>query len=324
MTWGKLRFQLLNGAGDKKPSLDLLDEWLVSRYEQVLEAGDWIGIRARTSLETIAAYQSPATGASPDDTVTLTAGSTAVVGLATSFTSDIVGMRFFRPGDVAVYTIAGYTSSTLITLDRPYEGDDADPVGTVYSACPYSYMQDIYSLPGDCKAVTSIIDAVTGYPLTPFTQAELDMTAGPRTTIDDPQSYAEIEDTSENAGPPVLHQIQFYPAPRSALGYTLEYLRNANTFDGTNINDSPLPFVSQSVLLYGVRADIAIWQGKMPAAAAFEALFSKELNRLLMVEHAQRRSKPTMRMAARFIRHRLERASRGFNNAWGPGAGGPN
>jgi hypothetical protein len=200
-----------------------------------------------------------------------------------------------------------------------------DAAATVYAASPYAFMQNVYALPADCRAVESILDAATAYPLQAMTQAQLDASAGPRTMVEDPQIYAVAEDSPEvYAGAPTLHQVELYPPPQRARGYTVEYLRAAYGFDGTNLAASPLPFVSQSILLFGVRADIAVWQGKLPAAQAYELKYQEELKRLLMIEHSQRRSKPKFVMADRFTRHRLERASRGFSNGWRGGqAGGP-
>jgi hypothetical protein len=316
MTWGQIRFQLLQSTPGL--SLDLLDAWLNSRYEQVLESGDWTGIHARSILETTAAYQSAT------DSVTLTVGSTAVVGSGTAWTRAATqGFKFYRPGDTALYTVTAWTDATHFTLDRPYEGNGVDATGTVYAGAEYVLMQNVYALPPDCRSVERILDPVTGYRLAQLTPGELDAAAGTRTLIDDPQSFAAIEDQPESIGYSPQHQVELYPPPRLARGFTVEYVRAPYGFDGTNQTASPLPFVSQSVLLFGVRADIATHLGKLPQAAAYEAKFQEELLRLLRIEHTQRRAKPTLHMADRFTRHRMARSGRGFNNAWGPGAGGP-
>jgi hypothetical protein len=304
-TWGYLRHQLLiTNPGN---SLDLLDEVLNSRYTTVLEAADWTGIHARATLETQAAYLSTT------DTVTLTVGSAAVVGLGTAWTNAIVGQRFYSVGDVALYTVTAWTDATHFTLDRPYEGRGIDAPGVVYAGSGYVFMANVYSLPADCRSIERILDSLTGYPLKQFTPAEMDASAGPLTMVGEPQSWAEIEDTAEVIGSPTAHQVQLYPPPLLARGLTVEYLRNAFYFNGTNLAQSPLPFISQAVLLFGARADLAIAAGKLTQGAAYEAQFKTELQRLLLVEFAQRRAKPTMTMASRFTRHRLARVLRGNN-----------
>jgi hypothetical protein len=298
-------------------SINVVDEFLNTRYEQVLEATDWTGLRSRSTLETQAAYQSAT------DTATLTVGSSAVVGVGTAWTSARIGQKFYRTGDTPVYTVAAWTDGTHLTLDRAYEGNGSDAAGVVYAGSAYVFMQNVYALPSDCRSVERILDADSNMPLVPLTPAALDASAGTRALVADPDCYAEIEDSPESA-PPVLHQVELYPPPLYARGFTVEYLRAAFSFNGLNLTQSPLPFVSSSVLLYGVRADVAAFQGKLPLAQMYEAKFQEELKRLLLVEHAFRRQKGTLQMAGRFTRHRLARSTRGLNTAWRGDPGGAN
>lgn len=325
MTWGQLRFTLQTSLPGV--TLDLLDEWLNCRYEAVLSSCDWTGIDYHTTLMTTAAYQSGS------DTVTLTLGNAGVVGVGTTWTAAAtLGMQFYRPGDSVIYTVTAWNSATSITLDRPYEGNGADAVGTVYSASAYVFMQNVYPLPADVSIVVTCLDPVTGFPLTPFTKDAADVSWGPRTLVQDPESYCITDDSNESA-PPVVHQIELFPPPLYARGIKIKYQHSAIGFDGSSTGASPLPWVSNSVLLYGVRADAnAHLAGKTDAAGEkaaylglakmYELKFDSELARLLRQEHVQRRQKRPLQMATRFIRHRLTRAGRGFNNDWGPGAGG--
>jgi hypothetical protein len=125
MTWGQLRLQLQIGVPGV--SLDLLDEWLNSRYQQVLEATDWMGLIGHATLATVAAYQSGT------DSVTLTVGSATVTGAGTAWTSGPAGLRFYCPGDEAIYTVDAVGGAGTLTLDRGYEGLGIDPAGTVYT-----------------------------------------------------------------------------------------------------------------------------------------------------------------------------------------------
>jgi hypothetical protein len=314
MTWGQLRLQLQTSAPGI--SLDLLDEWLNTRYEQVLEATDWMGLKAHATIQTQAAYQSAT------DTVTLTVGSAAVTGVGTAWTGAITGQRFYRPGDTAIYT-AAQVSGTSLTLDRPYEGNGSNAAGTVYAGSAYVLMQNVYQLPSDCRSVVTVLNPVNDLPMQAMTKDGLDASAGPRTLVNDPQCYAAYDDSPETS-PPVLHQIEFYPPPLRARGCPMEYLRAALGFDGGNTSGSPLPFVSNSVLLAGVRADIQLHLKDFNAAKGYEAMYQEELARLLRVEHQQRRTKTALKMAPRFTRHRLARTDRSFGRGWGPGQGGPN
>lgn len=306
-TWGQLRLILSTSSPDV--SLDLLDSYLNTRYSSVLSATDWLGLKGHATVSSTSAYQSIA------DSVTLTVGSNAVTGAATAWTSAITGQNFYRPGDTALY-VATYVSGTSLTLDRPYEGLGLDPAGTVYAASPYVFMQNVYSLPADCNAIVTVLNPVTNAPMHGMTKDELDRSAGARTFVADPTTWAEYDDSAEPvppaSTPSVLHRIEFYPPPLRARGFALEYLRNPYPFDGTNTQRSPLPFVTDKVLLEGARADIATAAGGMAMAMKYEGSFERELARMLLVEHAQRRVKAPVQMASRFTRHRLARACRGY------------
>jgi hypothetical protein len=311
-TWGNLRLILQTGAPGV--SLDLLDSWLNARYEALLESTDWTGLKAHATIQTQAAYQSGT------DTVTLTVGSAAVVGVGTAWTSDITGRSFYRPGDTVVYT-ATYVSATSLTLDRPYESNGGDAAGVVYAGSAYVFMTNVYSLPSDCRSVVEVLDPVTGLPMASFTSAGLDASAGSRARVGDPHAWDAWDDSAESS-PPVLHQIEFFPPPLRARGIPLEYLKATLGFDGGNTAGSPVPFLSSRVLLDGVRADIALYQNNFNAAKGYEALYQDELARLLRLEHAQRRKITALKMADRFTRHRLGRIARTVAAGWRGGTPG--
>lgn len=322
-TWGGLRMQLaLSMPG---VPLDSWDEFINGRYEQVLEAADWQGVKYHAALQTIAAYQSTS------DTVTLTVGSASVAGVGTAWTSAAtLGMKLYRPGDTVIYTVAAWGSSNSLTLDRPYEGKGTDLAGVVYAGAAYVLMQNVYALPADVRTVVSLIDPVSGLPLQQMSKEGLDAAAGVRTLVQDPQCWALTDDSTEES-PPVAHQVELYPPPMRARGISVEYLHAADGFDGSNTGAGPMPWVSMSVLLYGCRADGHAYLAGQSAEPGphlqlvkmYEAKFQEELARLLRVEFQQRRPKTALRMADRFTRHRLARSTRGLANNWGIGAGGP-
>jgi hypothetical protein len=252
----------------------------------------------------------------------LTVGSAGVTGQGTAWTSAITGLKFYRPGDTVIYTVA-YVGAAALTLDRPYEGPGTDSAGTVYAGAAYVLMQNVYALPSDVATITSVLDPISGLPLERLSKDELDASAGVRTLVQDPSIFAAYDDTGES-NPPVLHQIEFYPPPLRSRGFPLEYIHAAAAFDGATTGASPLPFVSQTVLLYGCRADIAAHLKDYDGAKLYETKFQEELARMLRVEHQQRRKKPVLQMASRFTRHRMQRAGRGLATDWGPDAGGPN
>lgn len=316
MTWGTLRLLLQSGAA-AGVSLDLIDEALNARYEQVFQATDWMGLHAHATIQTLAAYESGS------DTVTATVGSATITGVGTAWGGEWAGRRFFIPGDAVYYTILAVGAVAELTLERPYEGTGADPAGTVYAGRSYVVMQQIYALPTNCVAVVTLLDPNTGLPLKKFSQEELDRSVGQRPRIGDPTCWAVYDDSEETASP-VVHQVEIAPAPKFSRGIPLEYVKSAVGFDGSSTNNSPLPWVSSAVLLAGARADIAMHLAAEAAkannsvAAAFhsravlnyETKFQEELARMVKVDHQQRRTPTAMRMAPRFTRHRLARVRR--------------
>jgi hypothetical protein len=303
MTWGQLRLTLQIAAPGV--NLDLLDAWINARYEKILERTDWSGLTRHGTIQTAAAYQ-PGT-----DTVTLLVGSAGVTGAGTSWTSALAGKRFYRPGDTALYTVATVPGAGSLTLDRAYEGNGADTPGTLYPGAAYVLMQNVYALPADVRSVVNLLDPATGSPMARFSHAELDETAGARTQVGEPAAYAVYDDSAET-DPPVAHRIEFWPPPLRAAGVPIEYVGAAIGFDGENTSDGPLPWVTTAAMLNGVLADIQLHLKEYAGAKFYEALFQEELSKMLLLEHGQKRKIVPLRMAPRFTRHRLARATRGY------------
>lgn len=314
MTWGQLRFALQSEAGDGI-SLDLIDGWLNGRYETILKAADWTGVRAHLTLVTLAAYQSAA------DTCTLTVGSQTVTGSGTAWDDTRLGQRFYRPGDAAVYTVTGVASATSLTLERPYEGIGSAAPATVQAGSAYVFMQNVYQLSADCGTVQSILDPLS-QPLCPFSEARMDMLTASRALLGDPMAWDPYDDSDPVDGP-VLHQVELYPPPLYARGLQVTYIRAAIGFDGENTDGSPLPWISDVTLLEGCRADLALRQEKLAKCAVHETKFQKQLAQDLLKEF-RGRPQASLAMADRFTRHRLARSERG-RSAWRGGTpGGPN
>jgi hypothetical protein len=328
-TWGQLRFQLQAGSPGGV-SLDLIDEWLNGRYTAVLQSNAWQGAKAHATIATTAAYRSTT------DSATFTVGSASVTGAGgTNWLVARIGQKMYRPGDTATYTVTAVGGVAALTLDRAYEGN-GEAVGTAFAGSAYVFMQNIYALPADCRSVVTILNPSTGLPLDEYTQDGLNASAGARTLVGDPAAFAVADDSAETS-PPVLHQVELYPPPLTARGFALEYIRDAAVWDGSSTNKSPLPWVTDQVLLQGVRADMATYlagqaaaagqlgaaQAHLATAGRYQSMYQAELQRILRVEHQERLGAQRFSMAPRFTRHRLARGTRG-QRTWGPGQGGPN
>jgi len=299
--------------------LDLIDEWLRGRYKAVLLATDWTGLHGHGILQTTAAYESTTA-----ESVTLTVGSASVTGVGTNWTDPgVTGRQFYRVGDNVVYSVAGLLAPTSLQLDRPYEANGTSAPGAQTTGNAYAFMTDIYALPDDARTPVTIINPVNQKPLQEMTKGEMDIARGSRSTVSDPWTFAIVDDSDENS-PPVRHRVQFYPPPKYSRGFTVSYLRNANEFNGENTGASPLPFVTDAILLAGARAEAWLHLENFAKAAGYERAFAVELDRILLDEHARNRKTTTMHMASRFSRHRLSRVDRMYGRNWGKGQGSPN
>jgi len=86
--------------------------------------------------------------------VTVTNGSTTVTGNGTTFTAGMVGRWFKADGDGEWYKIAGFTSTTVITLKDSYEG-------TTGAGASYT-IAEVCELPEDFQDIPVIL-AVSDY-----------------------------------------------------------------------------------------------------------------------------------------------------------------
>lgn len=80
-------------------------------------------------------------------TVDITSGSATVTGTSTVFTSAMVGRRFKVNGDDEVYIVETFTSTTVIVLNRTYNGTTVDDGN-------YEILDDLFSMDSDFDRLT--------------------------------------------------------------------------------------------------------------------------------------------------------------------------
>lgn len=113
---------------------DLIKDSIRWSQDEILGAYDWSFMLTQGYIFTIAPYT---TG-----TVTVTNGSTALTGASTTFTRNMIGRKFRLSDSAPMYVIVGYTSATVLTLNKVYDG-------TTAATQTYSIFKDEYALPGD-------------------------------------------------------------------------------------------------------------------------------------------------------------------------------
>ena len=288
-TWGEIRFRLSKAHPGVDP--DLLDSYINSAYELILDARPWRGLRAEGALDTVAAHA--------DGSVALTNGSATVTGTATAFTAAMTGRRFRRASDSDMYTVE-YVSPTELTLDRAYSGATGTQLG-------YRVFQHIYDLPGFVKYLTDL-RAPLGRGIGKKTQDFLNDYYPGRPGHGAPTIWAEAPDSDELA-PEIVHRVELYPIPEQAERLPYTFQKAAFAFDGESTSVSPMPWVRTNAIVFRARALIYVDEKDSASADRYEAMANRELDSMHLVE-SQRRGSHQIEMAARFTEHRMRR---GFN-----------
>jgi hypothetical protein len=234
MKYGQIRM-LVTQALPEAIAPDLVDLHILGRYTQLLDMLPWPRRAGRAVVQTTAPHE---TG-----TVTVTAGSTAVAGSGTGWTSGMNGLTFRAEGSLEGYTFT-YVSGTSGTLDRPYEGSTATGAG-------YQLCQTLYSLPADCRVVHSLQDLVTGVELQPTRGAAWrDLVAS--TEGDGPLRYRLAPDSATD--PPRM-RVEVWPVPQTVHGLQVEYSADETGFSGAAPTASLLPWMRPQCLVEGAVAD---------------------------------------------------------------------
>jgi hypothetical protein len=294
LTWGQIRLSLQQTVPGI--SLDLIDEFLTTRYARVLDHTRWLGAEGTAYVQTATPYRSTT------DTVFVTQGSNVVTGSGTAWTSALTGQKFQVVSDGPFYTFT-YVSATSATLDRVFEGLTNSGLG-------YLLFTNVYPAPPDFKELLpdGLTSADDGFPLDILSEAQLNDSAGFRDVIGEPGAVAvTISPTSLDGG--TTWQFEFFPIPSQAKGYPVRYQRTAAAFDGTNTGATSLPFVSDGVILAGCRSDIWAHMGNPAKTQFYELKFQDEL--MTMVKADRRKRAPEVVMPAkRLTRHRIARLVR--------------
>jgi hypothetical protein len=301
MTYGDIRMRLVQAAPGV--SLDLIDGWIIDRYQSILDKLPWQRLENETVIETAAEYS---TG-----TLTVTNGSAVIAGVGTTWTGAMTG-RIIRPfgqpitipetdspGGPTYYEFT-YSAAGTASLDRPYE--DASAAGVAYRI-----NQNVYPLPDGTRLVRGITDARNSRLLTRTTLAQLNESAPERAAYGNPQFWALYIDQASN--PPVL-QVELYPVPVNGYGLFADTVLDgdANVTAGAT-SASLLPWLRPACLNAGVMADISAhlkdWNSEKSYAAKY-AIYLADMVR----NEAQRIGPKKIQIADRFARHRARRWSR--------------
>lgn len=300
--------------------LELLDGWIMDRYQALLDQLPWKRIESNITIQ------------APNEvnvgTVTIEIGSNVVLGAGTAWTSAQTGWYFRLPGDDAYFAFT-YVSPTQGTLDRLYDGffggqqEGASPPPPVVPMSGLSYQLDqaIYPLPANVRLIQGVRDLDNDYDLAKMSQQEMNASVPSRSDYGDSKFYSITMDSATE--PPVM-QIELYPIPMELTGYAVQVICEDINFGPGQTSVAALPFVRPAALNSGVSADVCLWMEKLAQAEMYEKQFLTRQQEMIRTE-SFRIGATRIEVADHMTRHRQDRLRRGSSwSGWlggqGPGA----
>lgn len=227
-TFGEIRFRLSKLVPGV--DLDLLDGWIMDRYQEILDTLPW------SRLEAVVAIQSPAEYAT--GTLTATAGSTSITGAGTTWTTAMTG-RIIRIANRPEYYGFTRVSDTTATLDRAFEGETA-------AGLTYQVDQNVFPLPSDARIVNGVSFHFGGRQLVKKSLGELNETAPNRTLYGEPLYWAPYMDAYTD---PPVPQIELYPIPDELWTFAVQFTADAAAADAATPSATVLPWLRPAALV---------------------------------------------------------------------------
>ena len=259
--WGKVLLRC--------PAADplLARDWVTNAFRRVAERRPWSWLVKQGQFLTSAVYN---TG-----TVSVTHGSTAVVGSGTTFTSAMVD-RQFRISGSPIYDVASYTDATHITLGQVYGG-------STNAAASYEIFTPYGTAPSDFDYFISVWDPNYNWQLhLDLTQRELNYWDAQRAYRGQSYVIAHRDYYTPSGGTVPLPRYEIWPHQTAQYVYPFLYVMRA-----TDLLDSgaTLPrYIRGDLLLEMALAEAARWPGPSPDKP--NPYYDKNLKLALM--HEQR------------------------------------
>jgi len=215
--------------------LALVKTWINSRYQEAwayLKKHDLIDAREEYTVATVAEY----------DTGTVeTNGTTTITGTDTVFTSGMVGRKFKVTGWNEIYTISAFVSTTEITLNKAYNGDDNDEAS-------YKIYDDEVSLPSDCSEVIAVRQDINSKVLDRIGLKDLRALQ-----VQSPVPISDID--SQKWALSESGKIILYPPPSRSILLKIDYIKKITELSDST--DEPmLPVEFHNILVRGAMADL--------------------------------------------------------------------
>ena len=217
-TYANIKTEVLARIGiDDSDVDDVVDRALNDVLQEICQAHNFSWLYAKSSFITAAAYD---TGAA-----TVTEGSATVDGVGATFTSAMVGRKFFC--DDQTYTISAVTTSPAmqLTLSTNYAGT----TGTN----DYIIFQDEYSLASDVEDVLSMWQETNPYKLQKVGIEVMDNYWPQRSSFGYPVKYSIVGYDSSG-----YLKVALYPIPNYAKNIYYRYRKRVTEMSATT--DTPI------------------------------------------------------------------------------------
>lgn len=285
-TWGDIRAELAEEF--ENISFDLLDSKIRSAYEDILGERDWSWLKGTDRVRCEASYNA--------GLISLTAGSSAVTGIGTAWTSDFSTreIQIVSRGELYQFT---FISATSGTLDRPFEGS----TGAEYS---YTLFRRTYPLSVRVKGLERVTNPRTNKNVKELTRTEL---LPGLVVFGEPEYYAMAPSGGSD---PVYKQVTFQPCPDLAMSIDIDYQKAVPNFTGENTSSSPLPEVYTAAIVDLAAAKLfSTKQYKDPQLAAARTAQGKTTLDRMHREENQRIPASKVDVDTHYTDHELKRAT---------------
>lgn len=219
----------------------MIKKWLNNSYRRIIDERLWYGLMVRGQVAVPNVYTA--------GVISMTSGSTAVVGTGTAWDQTFVGRQIRAGFSTGWYNIQSVTDATHLVLDLPWGNASVASSG-------YQITQTWITLGYNIKMVLEMVNQRQGWRLTlNLPQAALNKLDTWRTTTGWSWALANREPTAD--GQP---QYEIYPAP--TFQQVFPFLAYTQAPDLVNDTDFPVAYVRSDIIVLAALKDALLFRGK--------------------------------------------------------------
>lgn len=227
----------------------MAQEFVNTAYSRALAGWNWSGLKKYGEFAIPEPYN---TG-----TVSITQGSTTVLGVGTTWTTSMAGRQLIVGGIGPFYDIASVESGTSLTLARPFSSQNGlDVTGSTYS------IEGVYLVcPSDFLHFWAVRDNTNRWRLWHnFRQEVLDYWDPMRTTVGTSWLLATAGPAGAlPAATAGLTRYEIWPRPGGARSYPFSYEAKPPLMSAAS--DAPIYPIRGDIVREGALAELSLWPG---------------------------------------------------------------